>query len=170
VAASLAEVLPPAAREALAKRSRALQDQGVPEELAGRLAALGELGSAPDIVRVAEAAGRSPAAIAATHFALEDLFRLGPLTRAARGVAVGDTFDRIALERAVAGIAAAHRALTAEAAATGAQGQAAVETWSAARGASLARIRTAVAAIAASGLTVSKVSVAASLLADLTRP
>ncbi|MFE1600213.1 NAD-glutamate dehydrogenase [Methylobacterium sp. ID0610] len=169
VAGALAEVLPAAAREALAKRTRTLIDQGVPEELAGRLAALPELGAAPDIVRVAEATGRAPASIAATHFALEDLFRLGPLTRAARGVPVADTFDRIALERAVAGIAAAHRALTAEAAATGEQGQAAVEHWSAARGASLGRIRTAVAAIAASGLTVSKVSVAASLLADLTR-
>ncbi|ACL59389.1 NAD-glutamate dehydrogenase [Methylobacterium nodulans] len=170
VAGSLAEVLPASAREALAKRCRGLVDQGVPEALAGRLAALPELGAAPDIVRVAESTGRPPASIAATHFALEDLFRLGPLTRAARSIPVADTFDRIALERAVAGIAAAHRALTAEAAVTGEQGQAAVERWSAARGASLGRIRTAVAAIAASGLTVSKVSVAASLLADLTRP
>ncbi|MGY2047700.1 NAD-glutamate dehydrogenase [Methylobacterium sp. JK268] len=169
VGAALAEVLPAGAREALAKRSRALADQGVPEDLAARLAALAELGAAPDIVRVAESTGRPPAAIAATHFALEELFRLSPLIRAARSVPVADTFDRIALERAVAGIAAAHRALTAEAAATGEQGQAAVEAWSAARGASLARIRTAIAAIGASGLTVSKVSVAASLLADLTR-
>ncbi|ACA18051.1 NAD-glutamate dehydrogenase [Methylobacterium sp. 4-46] len=170
VASSLSSVLPAGAREALAKRGRSLADQGVPEPLAGQLAALAELGAAPDIVRVAEATGRPPVAIAATHFAIEELFRLGPLTRAARAVPVSDTFDRIALERAVAGIAAAHRALTAEAAATGAQGQAAVESWSAARGASLARIRTAVSAIAASGLTVSKVSVAASLLADLSRP
>ncbi|PIK71216.1 hypothetical protein CS379_20545, partial [Methylobacterium frigidaeris] len=128
------------------------------------------LGAAPDIVQVAEATGRPPAAIAATHFALADLFRLNALSAAARAVPVADTFDRIALERAVAGIASAHRALTAEAAAFDAEGAAAVEAWSQARGASLARIRTAVAAIAASGLTVSKVSVAASLLGDLARP
>jgi len=176
VSAALPGALPPAAAEALARRIRALVDHGVPEGLASRLASLSELGAAPDIVQVAEATGRSPAVIAATHFALADLFRLNALSAAARAVPVTDTFDRIALERAVAGIAAAHRALTAEAATyeargTGeAQGAAAVEAWSAARGASLARIRTAIAAIAASGLTVSKVSVAASLLGDLARP
>ncbi|RVU18063.1 NAD-glutamate dehydrogenase [Methylobacterium oryzihabitans] len=169
VAAALPAVLAPNAREALAKRVRLLADHGVPEALATRLAALGELGAAPDIVEVAHATGRDPAAIAATHFAIEDLFRLGPLTRAARSVAVADTFDRIALERAVAGIGAAHRALTAEAAASDGAGADAVEAWSRARGAALARIRTAVAAISASGLTVSKVSVAASLLGDLAR-
>ncbi|MBK3422537.1 hypothetical protein, partial [Methylobacterium ajmalii] len=49
------------------------------------------------------------------------------------------------------------------------EGPAAVEAWSQDRGAALARIRTAVGAIAASGLTVSKVSVAASLLGDLAK-
>ncbi|KMO37725.1 NAD-glutamate dehydrogenase [Methylobacterium variabile] len=169
VSAALPGALPPAAAEALARRIRALVDHGVPEALAGRLASLGELGAAPDIVQVAEATGRPPETIAATHFALADLFRLNALSTAARAVPVADTFDRIALERAVAGIASAHRALTAEAASFEAEGAAAVEAWSAARGASLARIRTAVAAIAASGLTVSKVSVAASLLGDLAR-
>ncbi|GJD63267.1 NAD-glutamate dehydrogenase [Methylobacterium frigidaeris] len=170
VSAALPGALPPAAAEALTRRIRTLVDHGVPEALASRLASLSELGAAPDIVQVAEATGRPPAAIAATHFALADLFRLNALSAAARAVPVADTFDRIALERAVAGIASAHRALTAEAAAFDAEGAAAVEAWSQARGASLARIRTAVAAIAASGLTVSKVSVAASLLGDLARP
>ncbi|GJD50440.1 NAD-specific glutamate dehydrogenase [Methylobacterium crusticola] len=170
VASALPAALPAGAAEALARRTRTLADHGVPEALASRLAALGELGAAPDIVQVADAAGRAPAAVAATHFAIADLFRLNGLAAAARAVPVADTFDRIALERAVAGIASAHRALTAEASAaarSGDQGQAAVERWSAERGASLARIRTAIAAIAASGLTVSKVSVAASLLGDL---
>ncbi|KMO19052.1 NAD-glutamate dehydrogenase [Methylobacterium platani] len=170
VSAALPGALPPAAAEALARRIRTLVDHGVPGALASRLAALGELGAAPDIVQVAEATGRPPAAIAATHFALADLFRLNALAAAARAVPVADTFDRIALERAVAGLASAHRALTAEAAAFDQEGAAAVEAWSQARGASLARIRTAIAAIAASGLTVSKVSVAASLLGDLAQP
>ena len=169
VSAALPGALPPAAAEALTRRIRSLVDHGVPEELATRLAALGELGAAPDIVEVAEATGRPPASIAATHFALADLLRLNALAAAARAVPVADTFDRIALERAVAGIAAAHRALTAEAAAFEAEGPAAVEAWSQDRGAALARIRTAVGAIAASGLTVSKVSVAASLLGDLAK-
>ena len=45
----------------------------------------------------------------------------------------------------------------------------AVEAWIRARGAPLARIREAVDAISASGLTVSKATVAASLLGDLVR-
>ena len=66
-------------------------------------------------------------------------------------------------------IAAAHRRLTAEAVAQGGAGPAGVEAWSAARGAEAERIRTAVETIAASGLTLSKLTVAASLLGDLAR-
>ena len=107
--------------------------------------------------------------MAATHFALEHAFRLDDLAAAARTVPVADTFDRVALERAVAGIAAAHRKLTAEVVADLGAGPEAVEAWAKARGAALARIREAVDAIGASGLTVSKATVAASLLGDLVR-
>ena len=107
--------------------------------------------------------------MAATHFALEHAFRLDDLAAAARTVPVADTFDRVALERAVAGIAAAHRKLTAEVVADLGAGPDAVEAWVKARGAPLARIRDAVDAIGASGLTVSKATVAASLLGDLVR-
>jgi glutamate dehydrogenase len=107
--------------------------------------------------------------VAATHFAVEAMFRLGSLIGAAREVAVKDYFDRLALDRAVDGIAAAHRRLTAEAVGQGGAGPAAVEAWSAARGPEVDRIRTAVDTISASGLTLSKLTVAASLLGDLAR-
>jgi glutamate dehydrogenase len=138
-------------------------------EQARRLASLTALVSAPDIVRVAEASGRPVEEVAATHFALEHAFRLDDLAAAARTVPVADTFDRVALERAVASIAAAHRKLTAEVVADLGAGPEAVEAWAKARGTPLARIREAVDAISASGLTVSKVTVAASLLGDLVR-
>ena len=61
------------------------------------------------------------------------MFRLGALIGAAREViAVSDYFDRLALDRAIDSIAAAHRRLTAEAAAQGGAGPAGVEAWSAA--------------------------------------
>src|SRR5215207_8546267 len=63
------------------------------------------------------------------------MFRLGSLIGAAREVIVKDYFDRLALDRAIDGIAAAHRRLTAEAVAQGGAGPAGVEAWSAARGA-----------------------------------
>jgi len=166
---SLAETLSLAAQQAWGARAEALAAQGVPQELARRLAALPDLVAAPDIVFVAEKTGRPVAEVAATHFAVEAMFRLGSLIGAAREVIVKDYFDRLALDRAIDGIAAAHRRLTAEAVAQGGAGPAGVEAWSAARGAEAERIRAAVETIAASGLTLSKLTVAASLLGDLAR-
>ncbi|MBP29488.1 NAD-glutamate dehydrogenase [Methylobacterium sp.] len=169
VEAALPEVLGDEARAAIDAREAELTGHGMASAQARRLASLTALGSAPDVVRVAEASGRPVAEVAATHFALEHAFRLDDLAAAARTVPVADTFDRVALERAVAGIAAAHRKLTAEVVADLGAGPDAVEAWVKARGAPLARIRDAVDAIGASGLTVSKATVAASLLGDLVR-
>ncbi|MDP4023132.1 NAD-glutamate dehydrogenase [Methylobacterium sp. NEAU 140] len=169
VEAALPRVLGEEAREAIAAREAELTGLGMDPARARRLASLTALVSAPDIVRVAEISGRPVEEVAATHFALEHAFRLDDLAAAARTVAVADTFDRVALERAVAGIATAHRKLTAEVVADLGAGPEAVEAWAKARGAPLARIRDAVDAIAASGLTVSKATVAASLLGDLVR-
>ena len=169
VEAALPKVLGDEARAAIAAREADLAGFGMAGAQARRLASLTALVSAPDIVRVAEASGRPVEEVAATHFALEHAFRLDDLAAAARTVPVADTFDRVALERAVAGIAAAHRKLTAEVVADLGAGPGAVEAWAKARGAPLARIREAVDAISASGLTVSKATVAASLLGDLVR-
>ncbi|MBE7199054.1 MAG: NAD-glutamate dehydrogenase, partial [Parafilimonas terrae] len=169
VEAALPNVLGAEALATLGARAAELTDFGMAPIQARRLASLTALVSAPDIVRVAEASGRPVEEVAATHFALEHAFRLDDLAAAARTVPVADTFDRVALERAVAGIAAAHRKLTAEVVADLGAGPEAVEAWARARGAPLARIREAVDAISASGLTVSKATVASSLLGDLVR-
>jgi glutamate dehydrogenase len=107
--------------------------------------------------------------VASSHFAIEALFQLGTLIGAAREITISDYFDRLALDRAVDGIAIAHRNLTAEAAGLAETGREAVALWSEKRGADIARIRGAVDGIMASGLTLSKVTVAASLLGDLAR-
>jgi glutamate dehydrogenase len=169
VEASLTDTLSLAAQQAWAARADALAVRGTPVELARRLAALPDLVAAPDIAFVAQRTGRPVREVAATHFAIEAVFRLGSLIGAAREIAVKDHFDRLALDRALDGIAAAHRRLTAEVAAQGGAGPAGVEAWSRSRGSEMERIRTAVEAIAASGLTLSKLTVAASLLGDLAR-
>jgi glutamate dehydrogenase len=166
---ALPRILDPEAVAAIEARRAGLVGQGMAEEPARRLASLKALVSAPDIVRIAETDGHSVPEIAATHFAIEHAFRLDALAAEARKVPVSDTFDHVALERAVAGISTAHRGLTAEVVGDVGAGAEAVEAWSAARGPALARIRGAVEAIAASGLTVSKAVVASSLLADLAR-
>ncbi|WP_375463791.1 NAD-glutamate dehydrogenase [uncultured Methylobacterium sp.] len=167
--AALPSVLGAEARAAIDRRRAELAGYGMAEEPALRLASLRALTSAPDIVRVAGTSGRPIAEVAATHFALEREFSLDALAAAARAAPVADTFDRVALERAVAGISTAHRLLTAEVVGDLGAGPDAVAAWSAARGPALTRIRGAVDAIAASGLTVSKATVAASLLGDLAR-
>nr|PZN44161.1 MAG: NAD-glutamate dehydrogenase [Pseudomonadota bacterium] len=168
IAAHLDTILPPAARESLAERARTLVSQGVPEELAERLAALPVLAEGPDIVRVATLAGRPVRDVAATHFAVEGLFRLGALAAQGRQIKVADYYDRLALDRAIDGLSDAHRRLTAEIVADGA-GPQAVEAWAERRGSEVTRIRTTVETIVASGLTLSKLTVAASLLGDLAR-
>jgi len=66
-------------------------------------------------------------------------------------------------------LAAAHRKLTAEVAAQGQPGPEAVVAWSKTRGVEIGRIRAAVDTIVASGLSLSKLTVAASLLGDLAK-
>ncbi len=169
VEAALKQVLSETARAEVEARETELTGRGMAPARARRLASLSALVSAPDIVRVAEGSGRPVEDIAATHFVLEREFGLDALANAARTAPVSDTFDRIALERAVAAIASAHRKLTAEVVADIGAGPEAVAAWVKARGAPLARIRDAVEGIASSDLTVSKATVAASLLGDLVR-
>jgi len=169
VARGLADTLSPNARAAWEARTRAMVEQGTPEELARQLAGIPDLVAAPDVVLVARRTARSVSEVARTHFAIEGMFQLGSLIGAAREIAVSDYFDRLALDRAIDSIASAHRNLAAEAGARGASGVAAVRAWSAERGTDVARIRGAIDTIVASGLTLSKVAVAASLLGDLVR-
>ncbi|ACA18223.1 NAD-glutamate dehydrogenase [Methylobacterium sp. 4-46] len=169
VEAALPKVLGEEAWAVIEARVAELTGAGMAPVQARRLASLTAMVSAPDIVRVAEVSGRPVEEVAATHFAIEHAFRLGDLAAAARTVAVADTFDRVALDRAVTGIASAHRKLTAEVIADIGAGPEAVSAWIRARGSARTRIRDTVDAIAASGLTLSKTTVAASLLGDLVR-
>jgi glutamate dehydrogenase len=165
----LRETLSPEAVQVWDERTKALVDQGTPETLARRIAALPDLVAAPDIVLTAQKTGKPVGDIARTHFALEAIFRLGSLIGAAQEITVSDYFDRLALDRAVDSIAYAHRGLTAEVSAQDSSGPDAVQAWSEKRGADVSRIRSAVDSIVSSGLTLSKITVAASLLGDLAR-
>jgi glutamate dehydrogenase len=155
-----------AARDA---RVAELMAAGVPADLVRRLAGLSSLTAAPDIVLVAERTGKRIADVTATYFAAEAFFQLDRIARAAREIRVSDYFDRLALDRALDSIGDAERRLTAAMISGGAAGAAAVEAWVATRAADVQRIRAAVHEIANSGLTLSKLSVAASLLGDLVR-
>ena len=153
-----------------ARRARpSSTQQGVPDALARRFADLPGLLAAPDIVSVADRTRQKIADVAATYFAAESFFRLDRIVRAAQEINVSDYFDRLALDRALDSIGDAERRLAAAMAGNGAAGADAVEAWIAPRRQEVDRIRLQVQEIANSGLTVSKLTVAASLLGDLVR-
>ncbi|MBL0407814.1 NAD-glutamate dehydrogenase [Microvirga aerilata] len=166
---TLPDTLSAAARTAWDARAKVLADQGVPRDLACRIAALPDLVAAPDIVQTAQKTDKPVGDIASTHFALEASFSLGALIGAAQEISVSDYFDRLALDRAIDSIAYAHRGLTAEVSSQDLSGIDAVRAWGDKRGADVNRIRSAVDSIVSSGLTLSKIMVAASLLGDLAR-
>jgi glutamate dehydrogenase len=146
-----------------------LSKAGVPEGLARRVASLPVLKAAPDIALVAARAGKPVGEVTATYFATEAFFQLDSVANAVPGIVVSDYFDRLALDRALDSIGDAERRLTAAMVANGHAGADAVEEWVRPRQAEVERIRSAIHQIAGSGLTLSKLSVAASLLGDLAR-
>jgi glutamate dehydrogenase len=148
-------------------RRQELVAANVPAELAGRIADLRALIAAPDIVLVADRTGNPVSRVAATYFAVAALFGVHRLTAAE--IAAADYFDRLALDRARDAIGGAERKLTAAILAEGTWGSQAVAAWSAKRKAEVERVKLAIGEMVASGLTVSKLAVAASILDDLAR-
>jgi glutamate dehydrogenase len=158
-----------AARAERDAKAAALVAEGVPQALAVQIASLRALAAAPDIVLVADRAQKSVAEVTATYFAAGSFFGLDRIREPARAIVVSDYFDRLALDRALDSIAEAERRLTAEMVGNGTAGAAAVEAWVKPRAAEVERIRAAVNDIAGSALTISKLSVAASLVGDLVK-
>jgi glutamate dehydrogenase len=169
VGAAVDVALSATASAAWKARAADLMKEGVPEPLARRIAALPALTGAPDIVLVADRTGSAIADVAATYFAVAAFFRLDRIAAAARGIVIADYFDRLALDRALDSIGEAERRLTAAIVGNGKAGAAAVEAWVASHKAEVERVRMSINEIADSGLTLSKLSVAASLLADLVK-
>ena len=169
VAAALDGALSKSALAARDTRVAELAKAGVPDELARRIASLAVLKAAPDIVLVADRAKKPVGEVTATYFATEAFFQLDRVAGAVPGIVVSDYFDRLALDRALDSIGDAERRLTAAMVGNGVAGAGAVDEWVKPRQAEVERIRAAIHEIAGSGLTLSKLSVAASLLGDLAR-
>ena len=148
-------------------RRHELASAGVADALAARLADLDALAAAPDIVLVADRTGKPIGEVAAIYFAAGAFFRLDRVASAAGAIAVADYFDRLALDRARDSIGDAQRRIAAAVVGNGATGAGAIEAWVAPHKAEVERTRGAIAEILGSGMTLSKLSVAASLLGDL---
>jgi glutamate dehydrogenase len=169
VSGALDTALSKPAAAARAAHEAELAKAGVPQALARRIATLSVLKAAPDIVLVADQSKKPVAEVTATYFATEAFFQLDRIIGGVLSIAVADYFDRLALDRALDSIGDAERRLTAAMVGNGFAGAGAVEEWIKPRRAEVERIRAAIHEIAGSGLTLSKLSVAASLLGDLAR-
>ncbi len=159
-------------KPAVGARDRRVDDltrAGVAAALARKIANLPLLKAAPDIITVAGRAKKKIAEVTATYFATEAFFQLDRVAAAVPGIVVSNYFDRLALDRALDSIGDAERRLTSAMVGQSAVGAEAVEAWVKPRRAEVERIRAAIHEIAGSGLTLSKLSVAASLLGDLAR-
>ena len=167
VSHALDEALAEDAANARAARAKELCEAGVPDKLALRIASLRALNVAPDIVLVADRTQRSISDVARTFLAVVRYFRLERIGNAARDIKATDYFDRLALDRARDSFGRAARQLTAEMLASGQSGAEAVDAWVAPRASEVERIRTSMHEIADTGMSLSKLAVAASLLGDL---
>jgi glutamate dehydrogenase len=129
------------------------------------------LASAPDIVTIAGASGKPVEAVAAAHFGLDDLLAIDNLVSTAAGMPLADGYDRLARDRALTIIGAAHRGITAKVVALhGPEDRpgAALEAWLT-RETSVGKAQERLKALAETSPSVAKLTVAAGLLDDLAR-
>ncbi len=168
LAADLGSLLPDAAGHARHARIAVLTSEGVPDALAARIASLPALAQATDIVDIAGQAKRGIADVARIHFAVDAIFGLSALAASAAAVPATDDYERLARERAIETLSDAHAGLTREIASSH-NGNGTLEAWQDERRDDADRTRSTVQAIAASGLSLPKLMVAAGMLADLPR-
>jgi glutamate dehydrogenase len=161
-------VLPPAVLRRLLQQREELERKGVPAPTASRLAALSQIESAPDIVLITEHTQQALSKVAKIYFAVDGSLGLGLVLAGARRIACDDEYDRTALSKSIEQVERARRSLVTQivASATGDE-QAAVTNWLALRGGHGSRTGAVLADMAAGGMTLSKLIVAASLLTAL---
>jgi len=166
----LPELLPETIAEDLTATVARFVADGVPADLARTISELQVLAHASDVVLVAERMGTTIEAAARAFFGVFALFELWPIADQGRAIVLADRFDRMALDRALANLTRAQRDLTADilSAGTGPVSER-IATWRGARPQAVERAVAAVADLTQGTLTVSRLSVAAGLLADLAR-
>jgi glutamate dehydrogenase len=153
----------------LKERAQAFFKAGASTGLADRLALLDVAEMIPDIALVARQSGADLATAAKAFFAVTRSFRIGRIEEAVRSIAVTDYYDGLALSRAVDTIGSARRGIAVSALRANGRSDDPVRHWLEAGGERVARARERLEALTEGGdITVSRLSVASGLMADLT--
>jgi glutamate dehydrogenase len=170
IRSNLPSLVPAGVAEGISARARSFGAAGVPQDVARRFAELSVLAFATDIVLVAGRAQAGVIEAARAFFAVLDLFGLHRIIGLASALDIADRYDRMALDRGLANLMRAQRDLTADVLA--AEGDTVVErfsAWHVLHRAAVERTVRSVADLTEGELTVSRLTVAAGLLADLAR-
>ncbi|KZL19634.1 NAD-specific glutamate dehydrogenase [Pseudovibrio axinellae] len=150
--------------ETLKVETNRLVEAGVPVMIAARIARLiGEM-VIPDMVLVSEKANRNVDEVAQSYFRVAEHFRFGMIEELAREFAIRDYYDGLALDRSRTVLVEALRNLTAQAL----EDENGFDGWLERNGAKAERTLKATNEILENDLSVSKFSVAAGMLAELT--
>ncbi|MCI5075132.1 NAD-glutamate dehydrogenase [Oricola sp.] len=167
----LASLMPPYLVEWIGGRRAELETEGLSAEIANRIALMPIIAMTPDILSVSKSSGRPVLASAEAFFAVTEMFRIGRLERLAWDLPTVDYFDGLAQNRALDIINSARISITSAALSAtdaGTPSRDAVAQWFEDNELRIARVQTRIADLTKSGgLTVSRLTVAAGLLADL---
>ena len=164
---NMAAVLPEQARARLQEEEARLRAEGLPADLAKRIAAFEPLSQALDIVRVSTESQASIATAAGIIFAIRDEFRLDELASASDALAGGDYFNRLAVNSSLAAVASAQRALAKNVIASS-PGDPDFAFWKSNNAAEAARVANSLSEmLTGRALTLAKLTVGVSLLRDL---
>ena len=170
VSGLLAGLIPPGIDKTIAARAETFTNGSAPSGIARRVAELRALNFATDIALVADRAKTPVSTAAAAFFGVLDVFGLATVIETGRHIVLADRFDRMALDRALANVMRATRDLTADVLATGrGEVDARLAAWRQARPDAIDRVAASVAALTKGDMTVSRLSVAAGLLSDISR-
>jgi glutamate dehydrogenase len=144
-------------------------ERGVPADLAARIVDLPALEAATDGVLIAEQSGASVADGVATLFAATDALGVGRLRQAGLGLRTTDRFERLAIDRALERTDLALRTISVDVIRSHGGGITGLQHWQKGRAEALAQLAVMLDELIDTGLTTAKLSVAASLMDDLTR-
>ncbi|MET0747879.1 MAG: NAD-glutamate dehydrogenase [Rhizobium sp.] len=144
------------------------QAAGVPDGLAGEVAALGTFILVPDVMQIAEHTGEPLARAAETYFEVSQTFRVGRLLIAGSRIVTSDHYESLALARSLDRIATARRDIVISALNAHPQDKQPLAAWHASDRIRINRIAEELSGLSEGGeANLARITVAAGLLGDL---